>query len=34
VAGVTFGLERDYKYVLISLGVLAVVCGSIGLAMR
>ena len=34
VAGIAFGLEREYKYVLISLGVLAVVCGSIGLAMR
>lgn len=33
-AGVAFGLERDYKYVLISLGVLAVVVGSISLAMR
>jgi uncharacterized membrane protein len=32
-AGVAFGLERDYKYVLISLGVLAVVLGSIRLAM-
>jgi uncharacterized membrane protein len=32
-AGVGFGLERDYKYVLISLGVLAVVLGSIRLAM-
>jgi uncharacterized membrane protein len=31
-AGVAFGLEQDYKYVLISLGVLAVVLGSIGLA--
>ncbi|MGD0922145.1 MAG: DUF1634 domain-containing protein [Terriglobia bacterium] len=34
VAGIAFGLEREYKYVLISLGVLAVVCGSIGLAVR
>jgi uncharacterized membrane protein len=34
VAGIAFGLERDYKYLLISLGVLAVVCGSIGLALR
>jgi uncharacterized membrane protein len=33
VAGVAFGLERDYKYVLISLGVLAVVVGSISVAM-
>jgi uncharacterized membrane protein len=32
-AGVAFGLERDYKYVLVSLGVLAVVLGSIRLAM-
>jgi uncharacterized membrane protein len=32
-AGVGFALERDYKYVLISLGVLAVVLGSIRLAM-
>jgi uncharacterized membrane protein len=33
VAGVAFGLERDYTYVFISLGVLAVVLGSIRLAM-
>jgi uncharacterized membrane protein len=32
-AGVGFALERDYKYALISLGVLAVVLGSIGYAM-
>jgi uncharacterized membrane protein len=32
-AGVAFGLERDYKYVFISLGVLAVILGSICLAM-
>jgi len=32
VAGVAFGLERDYKYVLISLGVLTVLFGSIALA--
>jgi uncharacterized membrane protein len=32
VAGAAFALERDYKYVLIALGVLAVVLGSIGLA--
>jgi hypothetical protein len=29
---VAFGLERDYKYVLISLGVLTVLFGSIALA--
>ncbi|MBZ5513372.1 MAG: DUF1634 domain-containing protein [Acidobacteriia bacterium] len=29
VAGVSFGLERDFKYLLVSLGVFAVVLGSI-----
>ena len=29
VAAVSFGLERDFKYLLISLGVFAVVLGSI-----
>jgi uncharacterized membrane protein len=33
VAGIAFGLEGDYKYVFISLGVLGIVCGSIALAM-
>jgi uncharacterized membrane protein len=33
VAGVAFGLERDYKYVFISLAVLAVILGSIRVAM-
>lgn len=33
-AVVTFALERDYQYVLISLGVLAVVFVSIGFAIR
>jgi len=34
VAAVTFALERDLKYVLISLGVLAVVILSISLAIE
>ena len=33
-AGVSFGLERNYRYVLISLGVLAVIFGSIGFALK
>jgi len=33
IAVVTFGLERDTKYVLISLGVLAVMAFSIGYAL-
>ncbi len=32
VAAVTFALERDYKYVVVSLGVLAVILVSIGFA--
>jgi uncharacterized membrane protein len=31
-AAITFGLERDLKYVLISCGVLLIVLGSIGAA--
>jgi uncharacterized membrane protein len=34
VAAVSFGLERNYRYVWISLGVLAVIFGSIGFAMK
>lgn len=34
VAIVTFALERDYKYVVISLGVLAIVLLSIGVALE
>ena len=34
VAAVAFALERDFKYVAISLGVLAVVLVSIGFAVR
>lgn len=34
VAVVTFALERDYKYVLISLGVLAVVLLSVSFAIE
>ncbi len=34
IAVVTFGLERDTKYVLISLGVLAVMVFSIGYALN
>jgi len=33
-AAVSFGLEHNYRYVLISLGVLAVIFGSIGFAMQ
>lgn len=33
-AAVSFGLEREYKYVLVSLGVLTVVLLSIGFALR
>jgi uncharacterized membrane protein len=34
VAAVSFGLERDAKYVLVSLGVLAIIVGSILLTIR
>jgi len=34
VAAVSFGRERNYRYVLISLGVLAVIFGSIVFAMK